>query len=367
VIQRSILRFEDGIKAEKTLISYRDNLNRFFKFVKIKDFDSLAGIPPRQIQDLIIDYIRYLKKTVSHNSVSTMMTGVKHFFVMNEVILNWEFIRKTYPAKVKAQGFRPWSTSDIEKMLNATKSLRNKAIIHFMASTGCRLGAFDELNCSHLKDMGDNYKSVLIYADSTSEYWSFLTPEASTALEDYFEQRRIDGERFAQDSPIFRQNYQIGIEKVKKLNSNSIKNMMFRLISSNSNIQRKKVGKNYDIQIDHGFRKRFNTIMKLENSVNANIAEKILGHRNGLDGVYFKPTIEQCLEEFKKATPNLTISDKGRDALRIKNLEQETDRIKVLEEALSHTNSLDVDPNNNPNQIIDIVNKILDERHDRRV
>ena len=146
MIQRSILLFEDGVKSPKTLISYRDHLNRFLKFVKIKDFDSLALMSSEQLQGLIVDYIRHLKKTVSPNSVSTMITGVRHFFVMNQVLLNWDYIQKLYPAKIKSQGYKSWSTSDIQKMLQATKSLRNKAVIHFMASTGCRLGAFDELN-----------------------------------------------------------------------------------------------------------------------------------------------------------------------------------------------------------------------------
>lgn len=304
------------------------HLVRFLKFVKIKDFDSLVTMDNKQLQNLIVDYVVELKKTVSPNSVGTMIGGVRHFFVMNQVLINWEYIQKLYPAKVKAQGYKAWSTDDIKKMLNATKSIRNKAIIHFMASTGCRIGAFDGLIVEHLADVGDNCKGVLIYGGDIEEYWSFLTPEASKALDDYFDKRRIDGERIDKNSPVFRHTYQIGIEKVKMLSKNAVKNMMFRLIASNSHIQRKKVEKNYDIQIDHGFRKRFNTIMKLENSVNANIAEKIMGHRNGLDGIYLTPTREQCFKEFKKAILNLTISDEQRQQVRLEQKELELSELK---------------------------------------
>ena len=55
-------------------------------------------------------------------------------------------------------------------------------------------------------------------------------------------------------------------------------------------LQRIKKGRRHDSQLNHGFRKRTNTILKLESNVNSNIAEKILGHKNGLDGVYFTPT-----------------------------------------------------------------------------
>jgi len=31
------------------------------------------------------------------------------------------------------------------------------------------------------------------------------------------------------------------------------------------------------------------------------MAEKLMGHRNGLDGVYFTPTLEELFTEFAKA------------------------------------------------------------------
>ena len=323
---RSMLLFEQGIKTKKTLENYTRHLNQFLKFSKIKNFDSLVKVEQKQLQDMIVDYIIYLKKTVSPNSIRTMLQGVRHFFVMNEIMLHWDYIQKLYPETVKKQGYKAWSTDDVKKMLNATMSLRNKAIIHFMASTGCRIGAFDGLIMDHLIDLEDGCKGVLIYPGSKDEYWSFLTPEASTILDEYLEKRRIDGERIHKDSPVFRQIYQVGIQKSMALGSNSIKALMFRLIDTNSNIVRKKTGNSYDIQIDHGFRKRFNTIMKLENDVNANIAEKILGHKNGLDGVYLCPTREQCFAEFKKAILNLTI-----DSTERKNLELEQKDKKITE------------------------------------
>jgi len=338
--QRSMLLFEQGIKTQRTLDNYTRHLDQFLKFSKIKNYDSLLTIPPKQLQDIIIDYIIYLKKTVSPNSVRTMLGGVRHFFVMNQVLINWQFIQKLYPETVKKQGYKAWSTDDITKMLDATKSLRNRAIIHFMASTGCRIGAFDGLVMDHLTDLEDGCKAVLIYPGTNDEYYTFLTPEASTILDEYLEKRRIDGERIHNESPVFRHIYQIGIQKCMPLSSESIKAVMFRLIDGNSHIIRKKTGSNYDIQIDHGYRKRWNTIMKLQNNVNANIVEKMLGHKNGLDGVYFTPTMEECFVEFKKAILALTISDKKRDELKIQELQVNDDRLSKIEDQLRKSEEL---------------------------
>jgi len=330
-----MLLFEEGIKTQRTLDNYTRHLDQFLKFSKIKNYDSLLSIPPKQLQDMVIDYIVFLKKTVSPNSVRTMLGGVRHFFVMNEVMLHWEFIQKLYPETVKKQGYKAWSTDDVKKMLNATKSLRNKAIIHFMASTGCRIGAFDGLVMDHLIDLEDGCKGVLIYPGSKDEYWSFLTPEASSILDEYLEKRRIDGEKIHKDSPVFRQIYQIGIQKCQELSSNAIKAVMFRLIDVNSHIIRKKTGSNYDIQIDHGFRKRFNTIMKLENDVNANITEKILGHKNGLDGVYLCPTREECFTEFKKAILNLTIDPTERQNIELEQKQKTITELQAKENEIN--------------------------------
>ena len=118
-----------------------------------------------------------------------------------------EKIIRLYPAKVKVSGNSAWQTKDIQKMLDFTKSLKNKAIIHFMSSTGVRVGAITDLRLRHLRDMPDNCKMVLIYGDSTEEYQTFLTPEASKSLDDYLDERKQLGEIFDNDSILFRSNF----------------------------------------------------------------------------------------------------------------------------------------------------------------
>lgn len=54
------------------------------------------------------------------------------------------------------------------------------------------------------------------------------------------------------------------------------------------------------------YRKRFNGILKMNNNVNSNIAEKLMAHKKGLDGVYLEPTREECFAEFVKDITELT-------------------------------------------------------------
>ena len=140
-------------------------------------------MPKDDLQMLVEEYVVYLKKTVSPNSVQTMMTGIKHFFIMNRILLFWELIQKMYPERVKTSGFKAWDTKQIREMLDATTSKRSKALIHFLASTGSRIGVFDyDLTIKCLKNLEDGCKAVLIYAGETDEYWSFLSPDSSCSI-----------------------------------------------------------------------------------------------------------------------------------------------------------------------------------------
>jgi len=82
-------------------------------------------------------------------------------------------------------------------------------------------------------------------------------------------------------------------------------------------------GYRFDKAQNYMFRKRFNTILKLNNDVNSNIAEKLMAHKRELDGTYLQPTQEECYREFVKAIPELTVSSQERQKIEIE-MKQET-------------------------------------------
>ena len=154
---------------------------------------------------------------------------------------------------------------------------------------------------NHIRKISHGCNAVKLYAGSVEEYWAFLTPQASKILNAYHKQRKLCGDIFYEDTPIF-----VIRGTSKQLGWSGARSVIYRTIVK-SNITRCKQDNRYDVQADHGFRKRFNTILKLNNSVNYNIAEKLMGHKNGLDGVYLTPTIEELFAEFKKIRHKLEI------------------------------------------------------------
>ena len=62
--QRSIIIFNQAISSEDTKKCYLNELKRFKEFYKIKDYDSLTTIEPKELQVMIEDYIMQRKGKV---------------------------------------------------------------------------------------------------------------------------------------------------------------------------------------------------------------------------------------------------------------------------------------------------------------
>ena len=339
-MQRSLLLFENAIKSKVTLDRYVYYLKRFQKFYHLKDYDSIIGISPDKLQIMIEDYVMDLKKRVNPNSVSTYVTPIQTFLEVNDLDLKWKKINRLFPAKIKATGRKAYTTEDIQKMLDNEKKKRNRALIHVLASTGARKGAIPDLQIKHLKKMPDNCYAVLFYEDSIEEYCSFLTPEASLELDLYLEERKNNGELLVPSSPLFRKHYQIGIQKVIPINNKSLDQIMERIVNR-INIREKKSHNRYDKMLEHAFRKRFETIMKLNKDIPIAVAEKMIGHKSyfddrgnkiQLDENYVVPEINQLFEFFKLAIPQLTIDDKERNKIEIENQNKKITEFQITKE-----------------------------------
>ncbi len=270
-------------------------------------------------------------------------------------------IEALFPKSVKRTGYKAWTTEQVAIMLEHTGNLRNRALIRFLASTGARVGIHDHpLLVKHLTMMdwnGHGCYAVLLYADydetveerdlrdkqddvqSGDSYWSFLTPEATESLDKYFTERKRAGEFFDDNTPIFLKDKQRVYLDSKQLSDTNVTSILFRIIKGMPELDRIKKGRGHDIQINHDFRKRMNTILKLESKINSNVAEKILGHKNGLDDVYLAPTRQECFIEFCKGITQLTISDIQRQKITIKQLEDDKTQLDQLKAEIKENTS----------------------------
>lgn len=366
---RQIIIIEDSNLANATKKEYGYRLKQFFHDSVIKSYEGLIDAPSEELENILVSYCKFLltkvsEKTLSPNTVPKMFKPIKFVLDVNyrENDVRWRPIEALFPPSVRRSGYKAWSTKQIQEMLDQCNNSRNKSLIHFMASIGGRVGIHEHaLLMKHLVPMSsqnnDNMDcyAVLLYAeedesaeekdirdsskDTTSgdSYWAFLTPEATTWLKRYHNERKRCNEIFTDDTPIFRNEYSLlrPNDNILQLTKQAIFNIFLRCLGKTS-IKRTMKGRRNDIQLMHGFRKRFNTIMKLENTVNTNIAEKILGHKNGLDGVYFVPTRQQCFSEFLKAIPQLTVDPRERQKIEISDQGKRIDELEKERKISQH-------------------------------
>jgi len=377
-MQRSLKIFEHSIRSDQTRGTYKYMLEKFRKWSKVNNSGELLQADQKSIQMLIEDYVMYLKGKISPNSFTAQLAPVILFFQVNDISPNTVKIKKMYPEKVKRSGYGAYSREDVQSMLENTNKKRTKAIIHVLSSTGCRAGGLVGLKMKDIEDH-ENCKSVLFDADSTQEYHGFLTPEACKALDDYLLERIRDNERFTPETPVFRESYQLAGLPARHLTLQ----MLTEIIEATlKNIKRVRTPNGrYTVQLVHGFRKYFNLVMKDRSDSNLSLCEKLMGHSVTipLDNHYAPFSKEKLFEEFRKAIPELTVSDVERKQTLIESQKKEitelskkedkiqelTDKISAMERADAKSEELIKKMPAMIEKLIEAKLKIQEQRHEK--
>jgi site-specific recombinase XerD len=346
--QRAYKLFLNALNSPRTIIKYDNDLLKFIEFAGYSDYESILSDDSEIIQQHLEDYVMEIKtKTKKRSTVKNKLQAIELFLEVNKKMFYRKALHLMYPKEVTKTGNAfPYTNEDILKMLKRLKSKRSIALVHFFASTGARPAVIDDpiLKFKNVYPMQNGCKAVFLYDESNEEYWAFLTPEASKALDEYVDERIFQGEKITQDSPVFiatrEKQKAYNVENIHHLDHITLSSLMTR-IRKDSRIENHKTGNRFEKGLFLGFRKRFNTILKIDSEINSNIAEKLMAHKRGLDGVYFKPTRDDCFKEFLKAIPQLTLSESERLKVEVKGLtENKDDIIKHYEERISRTEKL---------------------------
>jgi len=341
VLQRCLSIFLQALGSDVTKENYQYQLNRFLAWNKLKNYDDLLKADEKSIQRNLEDYLIYLKDKYSPNYIPSIIAPVELFYTMNEINLNSKRLHKLFPTKTKKGGYGSYTRDHIQTMLDNTNKKRTKALILFLASSGCRVGVIPELKLKHVTNI-ENCKQVLCYADSKEEYVTFMSPEASKAFDDYLEERIQDHEKLKRESPAFRKSYLLGSLPAETMETGTVRNA---LIITLKDVVKTKTGTRFNIPTVHGLRKFFNVSLKSRYDCNLSLCEKLMGHSTTipLDNHYGTFSPESIFAEYKKAIPELSISQEWKLNEELKQSKQEIDitKDKLIEELKSNKKELD--------------------------
>src|SRR5918994_3641906 len=140
------------------------------------------------------------------------------------------------------------------------------------------------------------------------------SPESAYYIDAYLQYRTKNGESLTKDSFLIREQFDITdleqIRKGKDISIDGIESFLYIILlksgirSVNHNRDRKEVA------LAHGFRKFFTT-QRINSDVNPEIREMLLGHKIGLPGCYYRPSVDKMYNEYEKAIDNLTINEEN--------------------------------------------------------
>jgi hypothetical protein len=356
--------FLDSIRSPSTLRRYKNLLYTFLKLIPNKIYLDYLGKTPKDQEaktltkffvdlakkdvdltsDIIATFIKEDKKRVISGEISsqTIPNHIKPIKVLldaNRIPIHWKSLNKLLPRRESKSKDRAYTREEIQKMLEVATDITDKVIVLLFSSGGFRLEAWDFFTW---KDViffkeGNSYKgaALLIYSGDPESHFTFITPEACKILELYRESWKSDiGVYPKPDDPLIKS---VRYPVIRRLNQKGVRKRIEKIVSDIGLRPPLPAGKKrHEVQLDHGFRKYFNTMLRRA-KVDYLDKEDMMGHKVGLEKHYERYQEEdfERFPEYQKAIPFLTISDDERIKLENERLKKEKSENELLKVQLN--------------------------------
>lgn len=327
-------------RSKSSVHTYLLAVKQFAKFMGCRNLDSLA----RSIRDGEIRLVRDLnswldrldQRGCSPQTQNVYFAAVKKFVqvVLPDSEFKWN--RVDLPTVYRVEEDRVPTKEELRSLMYHG-TLKDKTIITFAASSGVRENTLvnltvDDVDLETYEDVGVVYVKPLAVKGRV-QYVTCITPEAKKFLRQYLEYRERRGEKVDSNSSII------------KITEEGLRTRWKRLLTKAGKDEKPRT---FHILRMHTLRKFFRTSMELA-GVSKSFTEKMMGHKGYLDQAYFKPAVDQMVNEYRKAIPNLTVMEEVKyeqvrrrqllDTARLLGFSEE--KMKRLEEVLARAKTVD--------------------------
>ncbi len=173
----------DGVKMN-TLYNYNLKLQHFADRV-VKPCSMITTHDIRYYLALISQ-----EKVLKESTMATNFSVLKSFFAWlnNEEIIDKDPMRKLKTPSLNKRNLRKaLSGEELEKVRNACNTLREKALVEFLSSSGCRVSELQQLN---ILDLDLNERSVEVLGKGDKKRVVYFSPRAKLFIQEYIESRK---------------------------------------------------------------------------------------------------------------------------------------------------------------------------------
>jgi len=235
--------------SENTIIVYKEQIVRFFKYYSKED-------PSELTDENVRDYLLYLltEKKISFSYQKQVISAIKFYF---EKILRRE-TKKYYfeiPRNKELKLPIALSKEEVREIINCTNNLKHKTILSTIYSAGLRLSEAVNLK---IADIDSERKLIYVRGGKgKKDRTTILSEELLLMLRDYFKKYKPKVWLFESVSR-------------KKNSTKSIQQIFYR------NLEKTKIDKKVSV---HSLRHSFATHL-LEQGEDLRVIQKLLGHKS---------------------------------------------------------------------------------------
>jgi len=251
---------------------------------------------------------------LSESTIRNFYKPVKLFCKVHEILLSWDKITMMLPEGRRFANDRAPTHEEIGKVIEYPDR-RIKPLVLVTCSSGIRVGAWEYLKWKHIEPILRDNKivaaKIIVYAGENEQYFSFMTPEAFQALQEWMDYRKKSGEDVNWESwlmiTLWDTNAPAPIPQ--RMNTEGLRTLVERALRAQLLRKRldMKIIRRHEFKTNHGFRKFFQT--NAEPKMKSLDVMTLMGQDTGLAAFYNKPTVEMLLTEYLKAVDNLTIDN----------------------------------------------------------
>lgn len=202
-----VCRKVEGV-SEKTLYNYGIALKNFFYAVQ-KPVEHVTT------NDVRVYLYRYKEqKNVSDATLDKLRQTLNSFFewACCEEYINKNPMLTIKPIKFEQKPRQALSQIELEYIRQECRTLKEKAIVEFLYSTGCRVSELADVKKS---DINWITKEVHLFGKGKKHRTSYLNAKAEVALKSYFDSRTDDNEYvFVSDRKPYGKLHACGIQKI---------------------------------------------------------------------------------------------------------------------------------------------------------
>ena len=191
---------EDGDEAKiRMFLASKKAVNRQDATLRqyTREIRSMLGFLGKRLEDITGMDLRYyygIMRERRHIKMSTMQTRLHYLssfwdFLITEELVHSNPVKKVGLLKLEKTIKKPYSAEDMEALRSSCTTLRDRALVEFLYSTGVRVSEAAALNVG---DIWMDRKELIVYGKGSKERRTYLTDSAKFYLRRYLQVRGKD-------------------------------------------------------------------------------------------------------------------------------------------------------------------------------